>query len=154
MSMVPFIADEVQAYRSNWTFIFMRIARLNPILWRLRKGWRVAFLLAVVASKAVGDAMTPERTVQPLEVTHQWPRRGCFQMLSATTAERTRAAYLDDALLKLQRQFPAAISECRGRGLRGMLDEAVDIEHLSKHCVMTICYACQRLRIRFGFYHH
>ena len=42
---------------------------------------------------------------------------------------RARAAYLDDALLGLQGQFPAAISECRGRGfLRGiMLDETIDL---------------------------
>ena len=44
-------------------------------------------------------------------------------------AELARAAHLDDALLGLKDQFPADITECRGRGfLRGLrLDDTIDL---------------------------
>ncbi len=130
------IADEVQAGigRTGRLFSF-EDSKIKPDIVAIAKGLAGGFPIgAVIASKAVGDAMTPG--------THGSTFGGnplamaAAQVVLEVLSEdgfladvRTRAAYLDDALLSLQGQFPTAISECRGRGfLRGiMLDKTIDL---------------------------
>ena len=130
------IADEVQAGigRTGRLFSF-EDSKIKPDIVAIAKGLAGGFPIgAVIASKAVGDAMTPGTHGStfggnPLAMA---AARVVLEVLSEDgflADVRTRAAYLDDALLSLQGQFPAAISECRGRGfLRGiMLDKAIDL---------------------------
>jgi len=130
------IADEVQAGIGRTGRLFSyEDSEIKPDIVALAKGLAGGFPIgAVITSKVVGDAMTPG--------THGSTFGGnplamaAAQVVLEVLSEdgfladvRARAVYLDDALLGLQGQFPAAIVECRGRGfLRGIrLDETIDL---------------------------
>ncbi len=130
------IADEVQAGigRTGNLFSF-ESSGIKPDIVALAKGLAGGFPVgAVIASAAVGSAMTPG--------THGSTFGGNPLAMAAAAAVlevltedgfmqdvRKRAAYLDSALKNLQSAFPAAISEIRGRGfLRGIcLAKGVDL---------------------------
>ena len=130
------IADEVQAGigRTGHLFSF-EPSGIKPDIVALAKGLAGGFPVgAVIASAAVGSAMTPG--------THGSTFGGNPLAMAAAAAVlevltedgfmqdvRERAAYLDSALKNLQSAFPAAISEIRGRGfLRGIcLAKGVDL---------------------------
>ena len=130
------IADEVQAGigRTGHLFSF-EPSGIKPDIVALAKGLAGGFPVgAVIASAAVGSAMTPG--------THGSTFGGNPLAMAAAAAVlevltedgfmqdvRERAAYLDSALKNLQSAFPAAISEIRGRGfLRGIcLANGVDL---------------------------
>ena len=130
------IADEVQAGigRTGHLFSF-EPSGIKPDIVALAKGLAGGFPVgAVIASAAVGSAMTPG--------THGSTFGGNPLAMAAAAAVlevltedgfmqdvRKRAAYLDSALKNLQSAFPAAISEIRGRGfLRGIcLAKGVDL---------------------------
>ena len=130
------IADEVQAGigRTGHLFSF-EPSGIKPDIVALAKGLAGGFPIgAVIASTAVGSAMTPG--------THGSTFGGNPLAMAAATAVlevltedgfmedvRKRAAYLDSALKNLQSAFPAAISDIRGRGfLRGIcLAKGVDL---------------------------
>ena len=122
------IADEVQAGigRTGHLFSF-EPSGIKPDIVALAKGLAGGFPVgAVIASEAVGSAMTPG--------THGSTFGGNPLAMAATAAVldvltedgfmedvRERASYLGSALTNLQSEFPAAISEIRGRGfLRGI----------------------------------
>jgi acetylornithine/N-succinyldiaminopimelate aminotransferase len=130
------IADEVQAGigRTGHLFSF-EASGVQPDIVALAKGLAGGFPVgAVIASAAVGSAMTPgthgstfggnplamAAAAVVLEVLTE---DGFMQSL------RDRAAYLDAALNGLHNAFPAAISEIRGRGfLRGIcLADHIDV---------------------------
>ena len=130
------IADEVQAGIGRTGRLFSyEDSEVTPDIVALAKGLAGGFPIgAVITSKIVGDAMTPG--------THGSTFGGnplamaAAQVVLEVLSEdgfladvRARAAYLDNALVSLQGQFPAAIAECRGRGfLRGIrLDEKIDL---------------------------
>ncbi len=130
------IADEVQAGIGRTGRLFSyEDSEIKPDIVALAKGLAGGFPIgAVITSKVVGDAMTPG--------THGSTFGGnplamaAAQVILEVLSEdgfladvRARAVYLDDALLGLRGQFPAAITECRGRGfLRGVrLDETIDL---------------------------
>ena len=130
------IADEVQAGigRTGHLFSF-EPSGIKPDIVALAKGLAGGFPVgAVIASEAVGSAMTPG--------THGSTFGGNPLAMAATAAVldvltedgfmedvRERASYLGSALINLQSEFPAAISEIRGRGfLRGIcLAAGVDL---------------------------
>ncbi len=130
------IADEVQAGigRTGHLFSF-EPSGIKPDIVALAKGLAGGFPVgAVIASAAVGSTMTPG--------THGSTFGGNPLAMAAAEAVldvltedgfmqdvRERAAYLDAALTNLQSEFPALISEIRGRGfLRGIcLAEGVDL---------------------------
>ncbi len=130
------IADEVQTGigRTGHLFSF-EPSGIKPDIVALAKGLAGGFPVgAVIASAAVGSAMTPG--------THGSTFGGNPLAMAASAAVldvltedgfmqdvRERAAYLESALTNLQSEFPAAISEIRGRGfLRGIcLAKGVDL---------------------------
>ena len=133
------IADEVQAGigRTGHLFSF-EPSGIKPDIVASAKGLAGGFPVgAVIASAAVGSAMTPG--------THGSTFGGNPLAMAAAAAVldvltedgfmqdvRKRAAYLESALTNLQSAFPAAISEIRGCGfLRGIcLAEGVDLTAL------------------------
>jgi acetylornithine/N-succinyldiaminopimelate aminotransferase len=130
------IADEVQAGigRTGRLFSYEDTA-MKPDIVALAKGLAGGFPIgAVIASKAFGSAMTPGTHGStfggnPLAMA---AAQTVLEVLSEDgflAGVRERAAYLDAALIGLQAQFPALISELRGRGfLRGIrLAESVDL---------------------------
>ena len=108
---------------------------IKPDIVALAKGLAGGFPIgAVIASAAVGSAMTPG--------THGSTFGGNPLAMAAATVVldvltedgfmqdvRERAAYLESALINLQSAFPVAINEIRGRGfLRGIcFAEGVDL---------------------------
>ena len=130
------IADEVQAGIGRTGRLFSyEDSEIKPDIVALAKGLAGGFPIgAVITSKEVGDAMTPG--------THGSTFGGnplamaAAQVVLEVLSEdgfladvRDRAAHLDNALFGLKDQFPAAITECRGRGfLRGIrLDDTIDL---------------------------
>jgi acetylornithine/N-succinyldiaminopimelate aminotransferase len=133
------IADEVQAGMGRTGHLFSyESAGIKPDIVALAKGLAGGFPVgAVIASAAVGKAMTPG--------THGSTFGGNPLAMAAAAVVlevlsepgfmedvRARAAYLDAALLGLQASFPHAITDIRGRGfLRGIcLAENVDLAGL------------------------
>ena len=130
------IADEVQAGigRTGHLFSF-EPSGIKPDIVALAKGLAGGFPVgAVIASAAVGSAMTPG-THGSTFGGNPLAMAAAAAVLEVLTEEgfmqdvRERAAYLDSALKNLQSAFPAAISEIRGRGfLRGIcLAKGVDL---------------------------
>ena len=130
------IADEVQAGigRTGRLFSYEDTA-IKPDIVALAKGLAGGFPIgAVIASKAVGSAMTPGTHGStfggnPLAMA---AAQTVLEVLSEDgflAGVRERAAYLDAEIIRLQAQFPDLISELRGRGfLRGIrLAETVDL---------------------------
>ncbi len=135
------IADEVQAGigRTGQLFSY-EYSGIKPDIVALAKGLAGGFPIgAVIASKAVGDSMTPGTHGStfggnPLAMA---AAKAVLEILSEDgflTEVRARAAYLDVLLVGLQTQFPKMISELRGRGfLRGIkLNETIDLASLVK----------------------
>ena len=133
------IADEVQAGMGRTGHLFSyESAGIKPDIVALAKGLAGGFPVgAVIASAAVGKAMTPG--------THGSTFGGNPLAMAAAAVVlevlsepgfmedvRARAAYFDAALLGLQASFPHAITDIRGRGfLRGIcLAENVDLAGL------------------------
>jgi acetylornithine/N-succinyldiaminopimelate aminotransferase len=133
------IADEVQAGIGRTGRLFSyEDTGIKPDIVALAKGLAGGFPIgAVIASKAVGAAMTPG--------THGSTFGGNPLAMAAAKAVleilgeegfladvRERAAYLDMALQQLQTRFPAMIEALRGRGfLRGIrLHDSVDLAAL------------------------
>jgi len=133
------IADEVQAGIGRTGHIFSyEPSGIKPDIVALAKGLAGGFPVgAVIASAAVGSAMTPG--------THGSTFGGNPLAMAAATVVldvltedgfmdgvRDRAAYLDAGLAALQNSFPKAIGEIRGRGfLRGIcLADGVDLPAL------------------------
>ena len=130
------IADEVQAGIGRTGRLFSyEDSKIKPDIVALAKGLAGGFPIgAVITSKSVGDSMTPGTHGStfggnPLAMAAAQAVLDVLNEDGFLAGVRTRAAYLDDSLLGLQRQFPLAIAECRGRGfLRGiMLDETIDL---------------------------
>ena len=130
------IADEVQAGigRTGHLFSFEQ-SGIKPDIVALAKGLAGGFPVgAVIASQAVGAAMTPG-THGSTFGGNPLAMAAAAVVLDVLTEDgfmqdvRARAAYLDAALTDLQSAFPAAIREIRGRGfLRGIcLAEGVDL---------------------------
>ncbi len=130
------IADEVQAGmgRTGHLFSFER-SGIKPDIVALAKGLAGGFPIgAVIASAAVGSAMTPG-THGSTFGGNPLAMAAAAVVLDVLTEDdfmqdvRDRAAYLELALTNLQSAFPSAISEIRGRGfLRGIcLAEGVDL---------------------------
>jgi acetylornithine/N-succinyldiaminopimelate aminotransferase len=130
------IADEVQAGigRTGHLFSF-EPSGIKPDIVALAKGLAGGFPVgAVIASAAVGSAMTPG-THGSTFGGNPLAMAAAAVVLDVLTEDgfmqdvRERAAYLESALTNLQSAFPAAISEIRGRGfLRGIcLAEGVDL---------------------------
>jgi acetylornithine/N-succinyldiaminopimelate aminotransferase len=133
------IADEVQAGMGRTGHLFSyESAGIKPDIVALAKGLAGGFPVgAVIASAAVGKAMTPG--------THGSTFGGNPLAMAAAAVVlevlsepgfmedvRARAAHFDAALLGLQASFPHAITDIRGRGfLRGIcLAENVDLAGL------------------------
>jgi acetylornithine/N-succinyldiaminopimelate aminotransferase len=130
------IADEVQAGigRTGHLFSF-EPSGIKPDIVALAKGLAGGFPVgAVIASAAVGSAMTPG-THGSTFGGNPLAMAAAAVVLDVLTEDgfmqgvRERAAYLETALTDLQSAFPAVISEIRGRGfLRGIcLAEGVDL---------------------------
>ena len=135
------IADEVQAGigRTGQLFSY-EYSGIQPDIVALAKGLAGGFPIgAVIASKAVGDSMTPGSHGStfggnPLAMA---AAKAVLEILSADgflTEVRARATYLDVSLVGLQAQFPKMISELCGRGfLRGLkMNETIDLVALVK----------------------
>ncbi len=154
------IADEVQAGigRTGQLFSY-EVSNIKPDIIALAKGLAGGFPIgAVIASKAVGDSMTPGTHGStfggnPLAMA---AAKAVLEVLSEDgflIDVRVRAAYLDKALVSLQAEFPKVISELRGRGfLRGIrLNENIDIAHLVNtlrdDCLLTVPAADNTLRL-------
>ncbi len=133
------IADEVQAGMGRTGRLFSyEDSEIKPDIVALAKGLAGGFPIgAVIASKAVGDAMTPGTHGStfggnPLAMA---AAKVVLEVLSEDgflADVRARAAYLEDALAGLQLKFSPAITERRGCGfLRGIqLDETIDLAAL------------------------
>ena len=130
------IADEVQAGIGRTGRLFSyEDSNIKPDIVALAKGLAGGFPIgAVITSKVVGDAMTPGTHGStfggnPLAMAAAQVVLEVLSEEGFLADVRARAAHLDDALQGLQRQFPTAIAECRGRGfLRGIrLDETIDL---------------------------
>jgi acetylornithine/N-succinyldiaminopimelate aminotransferase len=130
------IADEVQAGigRTGHLFSF-EASGVQPDIVALAKGLAGGFPVgAVIASAAVGSAMTPG-THGSTFGGNPLAMAAAAVVLEVLTEDgfmqdvRDRAAYLDAALNGLHNAFPAAISEIRGRGfLRGIcLADHIDV---------------------------
>ena len=135
------LADEVQAGigRTGQLFSY-EYSGIKPDIVALAKGLAGGFPIgAVIASKAVGDSMTPGTHGStfggnPLAMA---AAKAVLEILSEDCfllEVRARAAYLDELLVGLQMQFPTTISELHGRGfLRGIkLHEKIDLASLVK----------------------
>ena len=154
------IADEVQAGIGRTGYLFSyEPAGIKPDIVALAKGLAGGFPVgAVIASKAVGNAMTPG--------THGSTFGGNpLAMAAAATVldviadegfladVRDRSAYLDTALAELRKAFPAHIEELRGRGLmRGIrlatgIDVGVVVGRVRDQCVLTVPAAENTLRL-------
>ena len=129
------IADEVQAGigRTGHLFSF-EASGVKPDIVALAKGLAGGFPVgAVIASKAVGDAMTPG-THGSTFGGNPLAMAAAKTVLDIVTADgfltdvRARAGHLDAALKQLQARYPDHITELRGTGfLRGIrLAEAVE----------------------------
>ncbi len=129
------IADEVQAGIGRTGYLFSyEPAGIKPDIVALAKGLAGGFPVgAVIASKVVGNAMTPG--------THGSTFGGNPLAMAAAAAVldvvagdgfladvRDRSAYLDAALVGLSKTFPAHIAELRGRGLMRGIKLAVGID--------------------------
>ena len=135
------IADEVQAgIGRTGQFFSYEYSGIKPDIVALAKGLAGGFPIgAVIASKAVGDSMTPGTHGStfggnPLAMA---AAKAVLEILSEDgfLAEvEARAAYLNELLGDLQTQFPKIIFELRGRGfLRGIkLNETIDLASLVK----------------------
>ena len=154
------IADEVQAGigRTGRLFSYEN-SGLKPDIVALAKGLAGGFPIgAVIASKTVGDAMTPGTHGStfggnPLAMA---AAKVVLEVLSEDgflADVRARATYLDDALVGLQAQFFGAITECRGCGfLRGIrMNETIDLGTLVKNLrddrLLTVPAAENTLRL-------
>ena len=135
------IADEVQAGIGRTGRLFSyEDSEIKPDIVALAKGLAGGFPIgAVITSKLVGDAMKPGTHGStfggnPLAMAAAQVVLEVLSEEGFLADVRARAVYLDDALLGLQGQFPAAIAECRGRGfLRGIrLDEKIDLSAFVK----------------------
>ena len=154
------IADEVQAGigRTGQLFSY-EYSGIKPDIVALAKGLAGGFPIgAVIASRAVGDSMTPGTHGStfggnPLAMA---AAKAVLEILSGDgflTEVRCRAAYLDKLLVGLQTQFPKIISELRGRGflrgikLRGTIDLASLVKTLRDDCLLTVPAADNTLRL-------
>ena len=130
------IADEVQAgIGRTGTLFSYEDSGVQPDIVALAKGLGGGFPIgAVIASKAVGDAMTPG-THGSTFGGNPLAMAAAQAVLETITEDGFMAgiqlsmAYLDTALLQLHNAFPAVITELRGRGfLRGIrLGDGVDL---------------------------
>jgi acetylornithine/N-succinyldiaminopimelate aminotransferase len=154
------IADEVQAGIGRTGYLFSyEPAGIKPDIVALAKGLAGGFPVgAVIASKAVGEAMTPG--------THGSTFGGNPLAMAAAAAVldvvaddgfladvRDRSAYLDAALAGLWQAFPAHIAELRGRGLmRGIklaagIDVGMVVGRVRDQHVLTVPAAENTLRL-------
>jgi acetylornithine/N-succinyldiaminopimelate aminotransferase len=154
------IADEVQAGIGRTGYLFSyEPAGIKPDIVALAKGLAGGFPVgAVIASKAVGNAMTPG--------THGSTFGGNPLAMAAAAAVldvvagdgfladvRERSAYLDAALVGLWKAFPAHIAELRGRGLmRGIklaagIDVGMVVGRVRDQHVLTVPAAENTLRL-------
>ena len=154
------IADEVQAGIGRTGYLFSyEPAGIKPDIVALAKGLAGGFPVgAVIASKAVGNAMTPG--------THGSTFGGNPLAMAAAAAVldvvagdgfladvRERSAYLDAALVGLSKAFPAHIAELRGRGLmRGIklaagIDVGMVVGRVRDQHVLTVPAAENTLRL-------
>jgi len=154
------IADEVQAGIGRTGYLFSyEPAGIKPDIVALAKGLAGGFPVgAVIASKAVGNAMTPG--------THGSTFGGNPLAMAAAAAVldvvagdgfladvRERSAYLDAALVGLCKAFPAHIAELRGRGLmRGIklaagIDVGMVVGRVRDQHVLTVPAAENTLRL-------
>ncbi|MEL0062410.1 MAG: acetylornithine transaminase [Candidatus Puniceispirillum sp.] len=154
------IADEVQAGIGRTGYLFSyEPAGVKPDIVALAKGLAGGFPVgAVIASKAVGNAMTPG--------THGSTFGGNPLAMAAAAAVldvvagdgfladvRERSAYLDAALVGLWKAFPAHITELRGRGLmRGIklaagIDVGMVVGRVRDQHVLTVPAAENTLRL-------
>ena len=135
------IADEVQAGigRTGQLFSYENTG-IKPDIVALAKGLAGGFPIgAVIASKAVGNAMTPG-THGSTFGGNPLAMAAAKTVLEILTEDgfladvRERAAYLDAALTDLKTRFPTLVATLRGRGfLRGIrLDDSVDLGALVK----------------------
>ena len=154
------IADEVQAGIGRTGYLFSyEPAGIKPDIVALAKGLAGGFPVgAVIASKAVGNAMTPG--------THGSTFGGNPLAMAAAAAVldvvagdgfladvRERSAYLDAALVGLWKAFPAHIAELRGCGLmRGIklaagIDVGMVVGRARDQHVLTVPAAENTLRL-------
>jgi len=154
------IADEVQAGIGRTGYLFSyEPAGIKPDIVALAKGLAGGFPVgAVIASKAVGNAMTPG--------THGSTFGGNPLAMAAAAAVldvvagdgfladvRERSTYLDAALVGLWKAFPAHIAELRGRGLmRGIklaagIDVGMVVGRVRDQHVLTVPAAENTLRL-------
>jgi len=154
------IADEVQAGIGRTGYLFSyEPAGIKPDIVALAKGLAGGFPVgAVIASKAVGNAMTPG--------THGSTFGGNPLAMAAAAAVldvvagdgfladvREQSAYLDAALVGLWKAFPAHIAELRGRGLmRGIklaagIDVGMVVGRVRDQHVLTVPAAENTLRL-------
>jgi len=154
------IADEVQAGIGRTGYLFSyEPAGIKPDIVALAKGLAGGFPVgAVIASKAVGNAMTPG--------THGSTFGGNPLAMAAAAAVldvvacdgfladvRERSAYLDAALVGLWKAFPEHIAELRGRGLmRGIklaagIDVGMVVGRVRDQHVLTVPAAENTLRL-------
>ena len=154
------IADEVQAGIGRTGRLFSyEDTGIKPDIVALAKGLAGGFPIgAVIASKAVGAAMTPGTHGStfggnPLAMA---AARAVLEILGEDgflADVRERAAYLDTALHQLQTQFPALIEALRGSGfLRGIrLHDSVDlpalVNRLRDDHLLTVPAADNTLRL-------
>jgi acetylornithine/N-succinyldiaminopimelate aminotransferase len=122
------IADEVQAGMGRTGHLFSyESTGIKPDIVALAKGLAGGFPIgAVIARKAVGDAMTPG-THGSTFGGNPLAMAAAKAVLDVITADgfladvRDRADYLDAALCRLQAKHPHHIAELRGRGfMRGI----------------------------------
>lgn len=130
------IADEVQAGIGRTGYLFSyEAAGIKPDIVALAKGLACGFPIgAVIASEAVGNAMTPG-THGSTFGGNPLAMAAAAAVLDAVADEefladvRDRSAYLDAALVELRRALPAHIAELRGCGfMRGIkLAAGIDV---------------------------
>ena len=154
------IADEVQAGIGRTGYLFSyEPAGIKPDIVALAKGLAGGFPMgAVIASKAVGNAMTPGTNGStfggnPLAMA------AAAAVLDVVAGDgfladvRERSAYLDAALVGLWKAFPEHIAELRGRGLmRGIklaagIDVGMVVGRVRDQHVLTVPAAENTLRL-------
>ena len=155
------IADEVQAGMGRTGYLFSyEAAGIKPDIVALAKGLAGGFPVgAVIASEAVGKAMTPG-THGSTFGGNPLAMAAAKAVLETITARgfladvRRRAAYLDAGLCRLQAAHPDHITELRGCGfMRGikMAEDNIDaitfVGKLRDHLVLSVPAAENTVRL-------